>query len=151
MKAIPSHEKLCYNSTKEDQLEQSKKHRRGLIQLHQQISESYLPVRRPLRRLPHLKLKKYASLSLHQNVVEMTRRGHPWRYGKESSLGHPRGLGCSTHCPSEPDHYRQHPRGMGYSLRYPPELDHYWQHPRGLGNHQHHPWGWVFYNSHLYG
>jgi hypothetical protein len=34
MKAIPSHEKLCYNSTKEDQLEQSEEHRRGLIQLH---------------------------------------------------------------------------------------------------------------------
>jgi hypothetical protein len=77
-------------------------------------------------------------------VVETTRHGRPWRCGKESSLEHPRGLGCSSHYTSEPDHYRQHPRGLGYSSRYPPEPGHYRRHPRGMGNRQHHPWGLDF-------
>jgi hypothetical protein len=51
----------------------------------------------------------------------------------------PSRLGCSSHCPSEPDRYWQHPRGLDYSLCYPPESDHHRQHPQGLGNCQHHP------------
>jgi hypothetical protein len=43
------------------------------------------------------------------------------------------------------------PSGAGLQLAIPTEPDHYQRHPRGLGNRQHHPWGSVFYNSHLYG
>jgi hypothetical protein len=134
MRVIPSQEKLRRSSTKEDQPEQFEEHCQGLIQPHQRISEFLHLAHRPPRRLVCSKSKKHASPSLHQIVVETTRHGHPWRCGKESSLGHPRGLGCSSRHPPEPNHYWQHPRGLGRSSRYPPEPDHYRLHPRGLGN-----------------
>jgi hypothetical protein len=137
----PSQEELRHSSTKEDQLEQFEEHCQGLAQPHQRMSDfSHLPCR-PTRRLVCSKPKKHASPSPHQIVVDTTRHGHPWRCEKESLLGHPRGLGCSSCHPPEPDHYRQHPLGLGCSSRYPPEPDHYQRHPRGLGNCQHHPRG----------
>ena len=108
---------------KEDQLEQFEERCQGLAQPHKRMSDFLHLARRPPRRLVCSKSKKHASPSPHQIMVETTRHGHPWRCGKESSLGHPRGLGCSSRYPPEPDHYRRHPRGLG----------NYQHHPRGLG------------------
>jgi hypothetical protein len=132
MRVIPSQKELCRSSTKEDQPEQFEEHCQGLTQPRQRVSEFLHLARRPPRRLVCSKSKMHASPPPHQIVVEMTRHGRPWRCGKESSLGHPRGLGCSSRYPLEPDHYRRHPRGLGCSSRYPPEPDHYRRHPRGL-------------------
>jgi hypothetical protein len=130
----PSQEELRHSSTKEDQPEQFEERCQGLAQHRQRMSDFFLHLaRRPPRRLVCSKPKKHASPSPHQIMVETTRHGHPWRCGKESSLGHPQGLGCSSRHPPEPDHYWQHPWGLSCSSRYPPEPDHYRQHP----------WGWV--------
>jgi hypothetical protein len=87
----------------------------------------------PLKRLPD---PKFGLPPYSQSVGEIPRE-RPWKYRKETLLGHPRGLGHSWHCPVEPDHPQQHPRGLGSGLHSSPELSHPRRHPRGLGMCQH--------------
>ena len=79
----------------------------------------------PLKQLPDSNL---GPPPYSQSVEEIPRE-RPWRYRKETLLGHARGLGHGWHCPFEPDHPRQHPRGLGSGLHSPPELSHPRRHP----------------------
>jgi hypothetical protein len=98
----PSQEELRHSSTKEDQPEQFEEHCQGRGWLS--------PANRCQNSCIWLADLQGDLFARSQRSVH---RHHPIRswYGNESSLGHPRGLGCSSRYPLEPDHYRRHPRG----------------------------------------
>jgi hypothetical protein len=128
MRGPPSRERSTDGSAKHHQPEHLATNQREPIQCHRQNPELCRRVCWPLKRL----LDRRLGLSpCNQSVEEKTLREHPWKCGRDNSLGHPQGLGHSLRYPSEPDHLRQHPRGLGRSLRYPSELNHLRQHPRG--------------------
>ena len=109
MREPPSRGKSIDGLLKGHQLEQPAMHHWEPSQCHQQKSELCHQVCWPLKRPldPRLELSP-----CNQSVEEKTLCEHPWKYGRENPLGHPRGLGHSLRYPSEPDHLRQHPRGL---------------------------------------
>ncbi len=85
------------------------------------LQQSQTPDQRgrcPLKRLPGPKL----GLPPCSRSAEVIPHERPWKYKRETPLGHPRGLGHGSRCPLEPDHLRQYPLGLGSGLRFPPEL-----------------------------